>query len=279
MSTTLVIGANGVVGPEVVKLLKQQGRNVRRSTRRATVSADEVQLDLITGAGLQSAFQGVDRAFMLAPRGLGADVDKIFDPVIKEVKKQGVRKIVLMTGLGLGHDDNVPMRKVELLVERCGIAWNVIRPSWFLQNFNTGWLPGIQATGKIQLPIGQAKASFIDVRDIAAVAVKLLFSDEHNNQTFDLTGPEALGMTEVATQLTAVSGRQITFDDISPDAIRQALSSKGAPAYQIESLLELYHEYKDGVHALLNDSVLKITRNKPRSLRQYAKEFGHTWAV
>jgi uncharacterized protein YbjT (DUF2867 family) len=81
-----------------------------------------------------------------------------------------------------------PLRKAERHLEASGLAYNVIRPNWFMQNFNTFWLHGIQTAGQIFLPVGQAKGSFIDARDIAAVAAVLLTSDAFDNRDFDLTG-------------------------------------------------------------------------------------------
>ena len=93
------------------------------------------------------------------------------------------------------------------------------------------WLHGILARGKIFLPVGTAKGSFIDARDIAAVAASLLSRGDLNNRDFDLTGPQALSHDGVAQILSQETGRNIAFEDITPEAMLQGLLAAGLPAW------------------------------------------------
>src|SRR3990167_2028041 len=221
MSRTLVIGANGTVGSELVRLLRAAGHNVLKATSRpVTDPATEVHLNLVTRAGLDSALQGVSKVFMLAPPGY-TNPDELLNPVVDAAKAHGVQKIVLMSAMGANADDNAPLRKAELYLERSGLAYNIIRPNWFMQNFNTFWIQGILEHGKIFLPVGAAKGSFIDARDISAVAAALLVKDEFKNQAFNLTGDEALDHDEVAQILSAATGKKIEYEEISPEAMRE----------------------------------------------------------
>ena len=146
----------------------------------------------------------------------------------------------------LPADDSIPLRRAELHLERSGLAWNVIRPNWFMQNFHTFWLHGIQTQGQIFLPVGAAKGSFIDTRDIAAVAAKLLSSDEFVNAAHDLTGSEALDHNQVAAILSKAAGRTIGYTDIPEDAMRQGLLGAGLPADYTEFLLVILGAFKAG---------------------------------
>ena len=134
--------------------------------------------------------------------------------VARQFVAHGVQKIVLMTAMGANADENAPMRKAEVHLETSGLVYNIIRPNWFMQNFNSFWIQGILEHGKIFLPVGAAKGSFIDARDISAVAARLLSTDDFNQRDFDLTGGVAVDHDAVAAILSKVTGQTITYQDI-----------------------------------------------------------------
>ena len=220
MAKTLVVGANGTVGSNLVRLLAAKGETVLKATSKQAHKPDEVHLNLATGEGRAAAFAGISRAFLLSPPGF-TNQDELMIPPIDAAKAAGVAKIVLMTAMGANADENSPMRKAELHLERSGIAYNIVRPNWFMQNFNSYWIASILADGKIRLPVGTAKGSFIDARDIAAVAGELLLANRFDGRAFDLTGSEALDHDEVAAILTRETGKKIAFEDIAPEAMLQ----------------------------------------------------------
>ena len=276
MSRILVVGASGTVGSELSRLLAAQGEAVLKATSRAPVAADQVQLDVVSKAGLKAAFSGVDRAFFLAPPG-HANQEALLAPLIDEARAQGLKKVVLMTAMGANADENTPMRKAERRLEASGLAFNIIRPNWFMQNFHTFWLHGIQTAGQIFLPVGSAKGSFIDARDIAAVAAKLLTDDALANREFDLTGPRALDHAEVAAILTQATGKPIGFTDITPEAMLQGLLGAGLPKDYAEFLVLILGYFKAGYAERTTDAVQQITGQAPRSIEAYAKDYRAAW--
>ena len=165
------------------------------------------------------------------------------------------------------------MRQAELALERSGLAWNVIRPNWFMQNFHTFWLHGIVTQQAIRLPVGDARTSFIDARDIAAVAAALLVRRDLDNQAFDLTGGEALTHAEVAALLSTALGRAIRFDDITPEEMRPGLLAAGLPADYTEFLLLILSFLKLGFAARTTPHVEAITGKRPRTFAQYAHDY------
>lgn len=277
MTTTLVIGANGQIGSALAHLLEQQGQTVRRATSRTPSQPGEVQLNLATGEGLAAALTGADQLFLMTPPGY-AQHHELLIPAIDAAQAAGVRKVVLLSAMGANADDHIPLRRAELHLERSGLAWNVIRPNWFMQNFHTFWLHGIQAQGQIFLPVGDAKGSFIDTRDIAAVAAKLLSSDDFVNAAHDLTGTEALDHTQVAALLSHTAGRPIGYTNIPEDAMRQGLLGAGLPADYTEFLLVILGAFKAGYAEQVTDTVQRILGRPPIRFEQYAQEFRTHWA-
>jgi uncharacterized protein YbjT (DUF2867 family) len=275
----LVIGASGTVGGELVNLLKKQGFRTRATTSKPVPSTDELaHVNLATGEGINSAFAGVDRAFLLSPPGY-ADQYSMLSPLIQESKRRGLKKVVLMTAMGANADESTPFRQAEIELEKSGLDYNIIRPNWFLQNFNTFWIQSINEQGKILLPAGTAKVSFIDARDISAVAAKLLTSTEFENRDFDLTGPESVDHSQVAEVLSTVAARSISYQDIGPEELLKSLLSVGLPADYSNFLVMIFGFLKSGYNAGLNTNVKMITGVQPRSLLQYAADYRNAWDI
>lgn len=277
MTTTLVIGASGQIGAALADRLAAQGQTVRRATSRATSTPGEVTVNMATGEGLAAALSGADQLFLMAPPGY-ANQHELLIPAIDAAKAAGVRKVLQLSAMGANADDSILLRKAELHLERSGLAWNVIRPNWFMQNFHTFWLHGIQTQGQILLPVGMAKGSFIDTRDIAAVAAKLLSSDDFVNAAHDLTGSEALDHTQVAAILSRAAGRTIGYTDIPEDAMRQGLLGAGLPPDYTEFLMVILGAFKAGFAERITDGVQRITGRAPIRFEQYAQDHKTHWA-
>lgn len=276
MSRILVVGASGTVGSELARLLAAQGETVAKATSKAPTAPDQVRLDLVGQSGLKAAFEGVDRAFFLAPPG-HTNQEALLAPLVDEAKARGLKKVVLMTAMGANADENAPMRKAERRLEASGLAYNIIRPNWFMQNFNTFWLHGIVTAGQIFLPVGSAKASFIDARDISAVAARLLTSEALSNRDFDLTGARALDHAEVAAILSQATGKTIGFTDITPEAMLQGLLGAGVPQDYAAFLVQILGYLKAGYAERTTDAVQQITGQPPRTIEQYARDYRTHW--
>lgn len=277
MSNILVVGASGTVGSELANLLVAQGQSVVKATSRAPTAKNQVQVELVGRTGLHQAFQGVDRAFLLCPPG-HVNQDELLAPLIDQARARGLKKVVLMSAMGANADDNAPMRKAEKRLEASGLPHNIIRPNWFMQNFNTFWIQGILQQGKIFLPVGTAKGSFIDARDIAAVAAKLLTDDALSNRDFDLTGPAALDHDTAAAILSRETGRSITFQDIAPAAMLDGLLTAGMPRPYADFLIVILGFFKAGYAERTTDAVAQILGRAPRAFEQYAKDYRAAWA-
>jgi uncharacterized protein YbjT (DUF2867 family) len=136
---------------------------------------------------------------------------------------------------------------------------------------------GIKEQAAIRLPVGDGKTAFIDARDIAAVAAKLLVDDSRNNQGFTLTGPELFTHTEVAQIISAEIGKQVTFTDADPEELKQVLLGAGLPADYTDFLLLLLSYLKAGFSEVVTTSVKEILGREPGNFKTYAKDFSGSW--
>ena len=275
--TILVVGASGTVGSDIVQQLRAQGYTVRATTSKAVQNTNElVHLNMATGEGIKAAFENVDKAFLLSPPGF-ADQYAMLSPLVQEAKRRGLKKVVLMTAKGANADASSPFRRVELELENSGLNYNIIRPNWFMQNFHTFWIHGIQTQKKILLPAGKAKTSFIDARDISAVAAKLLVSDEFNNQAFDLTGSQSVDHDYVAAEISKATGQAIAYQEITSDEFGAGLLAAGLPKDYTAFLVLIMGFLREGYSADITDSVKKITGREPITVAQYTQDYKNFW--
>ncbi len=273
MSKILVVGSSGLVGTALVKELKTKGHTVRGTTSKREGSGHDVAyLDLTTGEGLNAAFEGIDRAFFLSPPGY-VDQYAMLSPLIQEAKRRGLEKVVLMTAMGANASDSTPFRRAEIELEKSGLTYNIIRPNWFLQNFNTFWSHDIKTAGAIKLPAGSAKTSFIDARDISAVAARLLTSAEFDNRDLDLTGPQAVDHAEVARAISASTGRRVGYQEITPEAFKATLLGFGLPAAYVDFMVLIIGFLREGYNAGVSGNVKAVLGRDPISLSKYAEDY------
>lgn len=276
--TVLVLGATGTVGRRLVAALQARGAAVKAASRsgKPVEGAPGVVFDFADPATWGPAFSGVTAVYVLAPTGT-LDVTGTLLPVIAAAAERGV-KVVLQSVLGVDADDSIPYRQVELALEKSGTPYVILRPNWFTDNFLTFWKPGIDH-GRIALPAGDGKSSFIDVRDIAAAAAVALTETKFDGQAFNLTGPEALGYAEAAAILSAATGRTIAYEAIDDDAFVALLAGAGVPEDYARFLALIFFPVRQGWTAGVTDAVATLTGAPPRSVAAWAQDHAAAFAA
>lgn len=221
--------------------------------------------------------EGADRVFLLEPQGPSGEAPDTFMVPFVEAAARGRRKIVLMTQSGVEADDGIPLRKVEIALERSGTPFVILRPMWFMDNFHTIWLQPIKEAGVMRLPAAGSRSTFIDSRDIAAVAAAALQTDRYDGQHFTLTGPEALDYYEAAAILSKAAGREIRYVPVDDDSFRISLIDAGLPAEYASYITDLFGPTREGAASVISPAVEDLTGRSPRTLEQYARDNASAW--
>ncbi|KAA3664113.1 MAG: NAD-dependent epimerase/dehydratase family protein, partial [Chloroflexi bacterium] len=213
-SPILIIGATGNVGSELVRLLHNAGHTVRA----AVVSdADAAQLpdgvtwvhfDFTNPETFADAFANVKKMFLMRPPQI-SNVKRDMRPAIDYAAAVGMQHIVFLSLLGAERNRIVPHAKVEALLQAGSVPYTLLRCGFFMQNLSTTHRQEIQNNDEIFIPAGKGKTAFVDVRDIAAVAARVLTEPGNAQQAYQLTGAEALNYNEVAALMTQTWGRPI----------------------------------------------------------------------
>ncbi|WP_437945635.1 SDR family oxidoreductase [Sorangium sp. So ce296] len=277
----LVLASTGTVGKLLVEQLTSAGEQVRAGSRDPAKVAhvrgvEPVRFDYRDPNTFAGALEAVDRVFLLSPSGELAQDDLLL-PFLKAALSGGQRKIVLLTASGVEYDDSIPLRKVELFVERSGAPYVILRPTWFSDNFHTFWRAPIVQAGVLPIPAGESRTAFIDARDIAASAVAALRSDRFDKQAFTLTGPEALTYAEAAAILSKVSGRAIQYVNADDASFIQGATRAGLSEGYAHYLTALFGFVRQGAASQVSPGVTTLIGRAPRSLAQYAQDHKDAW--
>lgn len=273
----LITGATGQVGSALVARLQAQRQPFRALAHTpasyARLSAQQVGAVLADDtqpATLATAFDDIDRLFLLTPGGI--DQTATERRLVDAALQAGVRQIVKLSVFGAG-EPSVSMLQthydIEQYIQQAGVAYTFLRPNLFMQNLGNQDAAQIKQRHAITNSVGDGMVSFIDTRDIAAVAAAALLDDQHAGQTYVLTGPEALSYATVAGKLTRLLGIPVQYVPLSDDAYRAVLLSVGLPAGRADSLAALYRFYRAGNAATVTDVVERITGQPARTLDQY----------
>ena len=284
-----VTGASGTVGTEVVKKLESTKEafraafysNVRAEAARAR-GVEAVTIDYNHAATLAAAFQGCDALFLLGPNV--ANQTQLELNAVQAAKAAGVRHIVKQSVMGADEESyslaNVH-RPVEKAIESSGLAWTFVRPNSFMQNTVTFMGHTIRAEDAFFSGSGQAKVSHVDVRDIAAVAVKALTTRDHQRRAYTLSGPEALSYDDIARELSKVLRRPIRHINLPPAELKSGMLAEGMPKEIADRMLDLERYFRANGASRITDDVKQVTGRNPIRFAEYARETAATgvWAT
>lgn len=279
----LVIGALGNVGAEVVKRLVDRGQEVRAADlstekirSRFGDSVEAVRFDFSDQDTFNSAFENVKAMFLMRPPQISA-VKRIMYPALNAAEAAGVKHVVFLSLIGIEKVKFVPHYKVEEYLVASKMTWTFLRCSFFMQNLNTTHRQEIREKSEIYIPVGDAKTSFIDVRDIAEVAVNVLSITNHQNKAYDLTGPEAIDYWQAARILSETLNRKITYRNPSPFLFFLSHLQKGTTFLFALVMTLLYLSTRNGMAEPVSEEVERITGQKPMDFYHYVQDYRNEW--
>jgi uncharacterized protein YbjT (DUF2867 family) len=192
--------------------------------------------------------------------------------LIAAAKRAGVRRIARLSALSTDEDSEVPFARIHARGDRqvleSGLGGIALRPTWFHQNF-LGYFP----RGVMRGAAGEGRVAFIDVRDIAAVAVRVLTAPGFEGEGIDLTGPEPLTHGEVAAILGRETGRTFAYVDVDPATFRRENLAGGASAAYADILDYLYARIRAGEAARVADGARRVLGRDPIPLARFARDY------
>jgi uncharacterized protein YbjT (DUF2867 family) len=264
--TTLILGGNGKTGRRVAARLTAQGRPVRIASRSGSP-----RFDWEDASAWPAALRDVGALYLayfpdLAAPGAADHIGRL----TRLANESGVERVVLLSGRG--EPQVLPS---EEAVRTSGLAWTILRCAWFSQNFSEGHLYDAVRGGELAFPGGQVAEPFLDVEDIADVAVAALAGDQHRGQIYDLSGPRLLTFAEAMDEIGRAAGRTIRYLPITFEQYGAALAPY-VPAESVSFMLDLFRHVLDGHNAHVSDGVQRALGRRARDFSDFARAAAST---
>lgn len=257
----LVVGATGKTGRRIASILSGRGFEVRAGSRQAAIPFDWQRRET-----WDATLDGIEVAYVsyfpdLAAPEAPADITAL----VESAKTAGLRKLVLLTGRG-----ETNAQACEAIVARSGLVHTLLRASFFSQNFTEGLLLGPVLEGLIAMPAGEVAEPFVDIDDIAEVAVEALTGSRHDGRLYELTGPRVLNFREVAAEISAASGREIAYAPITLAEFHDGIAATVGPD-AADLYTGLMAEVFDGRNASVADGVEQALGRPARDFSAFCR--------
>jgi uncharacterized protein YbjT (DUF2867 family) len=296
VETILVTGATGTVGSEVVKQLSQRKENIsiraaihsqNKSDNLKQIINNDKRIELIDfdynePINVQKAIDNVDKIFLVTtPSPNSSDMVSYF---IKEAKRNGIKHIVKLSVMNADAQPGYAMGRLhrveEKIIEESQIPYTFLRPTTFMQNFINYFDFTIKNQNAFYFHGGDVPISFVDARDIAAVATNILSltEDQHAfiNKSINVTGPESLSYSQAAEILSKEIGRTITYLDVSEDDARNGMKQSGMSDWLINIIMDSLNYIIRGEYgSQTSEAIEQIIGRKPTVFVQFVRDYLH----
>jgi uncharacterized protein YbjT (DUF2867 family) len=280
----LVTGATGNVGRAVLTELARKPVAVRafvRDVNRLGIAADNIEVvtgDIFDDASLKRAFEGVEAAFLAS--AFSPRMAELHHRCVMAAKAAGVSRIVQLSGIGANRNVCCAralqwLGQIESATQEAGIRVTHLRPTFFMQNL-LRFATSIAEQGVIAGPFRSSKWTFVDARDVGAVAAHVLLNPsqaEPAEHAYTVTGSESLTYQDVAERLSKVLGKPVRYTDITANEARGRLQATGASPIMIEATLEMWDACASKlINVAPTNVVRELIGREPRSLEAFAEE-------
>jgi uncharacterized protein YbjT (DUF2867 family) len=260
--TTLVVGGAGKTGRRVVERLQKLGLPYRMGSRSSHPPFDWE--DRSTWA---AALDGIAKAYVtyypdLAVPGAAEKVQAFFLQAIDA----GVKKLVLLSGRGEPEAE-----RAEQMLQECNVDWTILRCSFFSQNFSENFFLDPILAGEVALPVRPVAEPFVDIEDVADVAIAALTQPGHSRKLYELTGPRALTFAQAVAEIGCAAGREIRYIPITAEEYRAGMLEAQVPEEVIELVLYLFDTVLDGRNTPVTNGVHQALGRQARDFAEYVQ--------
>jgi uncharacterized protein YbjT (DUF2867 family) len=278
----LLTGATGTAGSFIANEFVRERVPVRILVRNRAKAAglekaptvEIVEGDMSKRSTLGPALDGVDRVLMISAPLM--DMVETQSAFIDASKAAGVGHVIKFSGLDARPDTTFPFgimhKEIEDYLERSGLAWTQLRPTGFMQEYLRE-TPSIIQDGAFYLALGDTKLNPIDLADVAKVGFLLLRDGGHEGARLQMTGPEALTLTEIADRISRAVGKTVRYVAVSPIQRRQALIAHGVPLEVADALdRQVEERLKGGIESQVDLSTHRLFKVKPTTFLEFAQK-------
>ncbi len=265
MKPILVLGGTGKTGRRVASRLQQRGHEVRAASRKGPT-----RFDWNDENTWEPALDGVGTAYLVDSQL--SDAATSLNSFSRLAVSSGVERLVLLSVRDWVVSPGEEKLPCERVVRESGAEWTILKPTWFSQNFSEeSFYRGQVVGGEVVMSTGEGVEPFIDVDDIADVAVAVLTEDGHSGQAYPLSGPRLLSLGAAVDEIAQATGRVITYRPVSSTEYATYAMQRGLPEEVVALLNMLCGWISEGRFAYLTDGVQRVLGREPRDFTDYAR--------
>ncbi len=259
----LIVGKHGKTGRRVNSLLQANGYQTKAVSR-----STEPAFDWLKPENWREAMRGCNQAYVCYQPDLAVpQAELAINAFLTVAKQEGIQHIVLLSGRG---EDGA--QQAEQQVINSGLTWNIVRASWFAQNFSEGFMIDGILNGEIALPASDIPEPFIDVDDIAEVAYACITSPKLNNQLIEITGPHLLTFKDCVEIISEEIKKPIHHTAITVKEFLSSLQQQNMPEEMLWLMNELFSVVMDGRNSQVTHGVETLLGRPATSFREYARK-------
>jgi uncharacterized protein YbjT (DUF2867 family) len=277
MTVLAVTGSTGQLGGRIARRLAAAGVSQRLLVRDAARAPDlpeatAFQAEYADFEAVRDALSGVPTALMVSASESLDRVDR-HRTFIDAAVDAGVEHLVYTSFYGAAPDATFTLARdhwaTEEYIRASGVGFTFLR-----DNLYADFLAYMVADdGVIRGPAGEGRVSAVAQDDIAEVAVAVLRTpDAHAGQTYDLTGPEALSLAEIAATIEARTSRRVSY---RAETVEEAYASRahyGAPEWQVDAWVSTYTAIAAGEMSGVSDAIARVAGHPATSLAELLRK-------
>lgn len=272
----LITGASGRIARRTAELLARDGHRLRLLTRNPQRApqlpdAETVRGDFGEPATLSDAFAEVSAALVVSASGEPGERARLHRNAFQAAAHAHVGHVVYLSLQGAAPDSKYPYSRDHYLSEQylfaAGIPCTVLRNAFYVDMF----LEKFDAGGVVRGPAGQERGAFVSREDVARTAAAALL--QQPGSIYDVTGPEALSVADIAERLSQLVGRQLWYEDESADAARERLSRMEPLPWRVDLSVGWFEAIAAGELMRTSDTVLRFSGRAPMNLEDYFRAF------
>ncbi|KAF4618438.1 hypothetical protein D9613_009860 [Agrocybe pediades] len=283
--TTLITGGTGRTGGSLARLLHAADRPFLVASRTGKSSNPDfkaVTFDWFDPSTYENAFKDdivppVDRVYLLPPGGLMATLTQS-GPFIGFAISKGVKRFVLLTSSQTLRGTPALGEIHQYLIDK-GVEYTVLKPTWYMQNFNANFLHSIRKDNEVFSASGEGKVPWVSTEDVAQAAFDALTIEKSPNTEWLVLGPELYSIDHAAELLSSILGRKITHKKNTALEQEEMYKGMGAPPDLSHLLADLERLIKEGKEAALVDQPAEGKYVGKRILEQFFLENRDLWIV
>lgn len=278
-------GAAGQLGRLVARALAERTSpaGVRLTTRDPSRIADLAEqgfaiarADYDDPDSMKNAFAGASALLLISSNTDNHVRSRQHRTAIDAAKSVGVDRVVYTSFTNPTPTSRLKSftshAETEAYLKASGLQYTILRVNQYAENLDPVLVQS-KCSNRIVLPGARGKVAYVTRADVAAAIAAVLTQEGHAGRTYEITGPEAVDLYEIARSLSEARGTAVVAVEADPVEYGRMLQSQGMPAWLAEGYLTLFEAVAAGEHSVVTRDAARLAGRALEPMTTYVKRF------